>query len=108
MFRYVSADSTIRTNKSSYFDYGYINDRHPEWFLLADARDATPFSYQDENKRIRWDALNPREIDYGRFYIDIGNKDFQQWAVGEIIKSLEGTRETLHILTMASHWITST
>jgi hypothetical protein len=92
MLHYMGADSSRPTAESCYFDYDYINRYHPEWFLLKDARKAKFEDYRNEDKRIRWNPSDPKGSYYRRFYLDIGNKEFQRWATNQIISYVTGER----------------
>lgn len=95
MLYYVSATTTRKTDVRTYFDYDYIETHHPEWFLLKDASNATPQDYKDEDKRIRWNSSDPKHSYYNRFYIDVANKDFQQWAASQALDFVSGKKDGL-------------
>ena len=90
MFYNISGDTSRRTTESSYFDYDYINTYHPEWFLLADTREASPKDFLDPNKRIRVNYTDPTSSYYNRFYIDVGNEAFQRWAAKRLLARVSG------------------
>jgi len=73
---------------SSYIDYEYIHQYHPEWFLLKDGKNVSSGDYRDPNKRIRW-ADDPTSWYYTCFYLDVGNPAFQDWAVEQFLKKLD-------------------
>lgn len=76
---------TVRPNGTeAYLDYNYIEQHHPEWFLLSDARYDSIDDYKDADKRIRW-ISSPQSIYYNRFCLDVGNTDFQSWAVEQFL-----------------------
>lgn len=95
MLYYISATTTRKTNVRTYLDYDYIETHHPEWFLLKDARNATPRDYKDENKRMRWNPSDPTHSYYNRFYVDVTNKDFQQWAASQALDLVSGKKDGL-------------
>jgi len=94
MLYYCHSNTTKGGNETPYFDYEYISRNFPEVFLLKDTRGATPDDYRDYNKRIRW-TNNSKSGYYNRFYIDVANTDFQDWAVGQIIEMVSGKRQGL-------------
>lgn len=93
---YSLSSSTIRKDDEILRpDPDYINKYHPEWFLLKDARNTTLEDYKDVNKRIRWLPSDPSHTYYNRFYLDVVNKDFQQWAAKEILAHVSGEKQEL-------------
>lgn len=97
LLRYISGCSTYPNSSLVCLNYNYINKAHPEWFLLADARTSSELDYKIENKRIRWNAKDKKHTYYNRFYLDVANKDFQEWAAQEILSIVKGDVEGLGI-----------
>jgi len=95
MLYYISSTTTRKTDVRTYFDYDYIENYHPEWFLLKDARNAKPQDYKDKDKRIRWAPSDPKSSYYDRFYIDVINKDFQEWAANQALYLVSGKKDGL-------------
>ncbi len=98
MLFYLSSSSTKGTAKTGvqiHLDYDFINNNHREWFLLKDARNVTPQDYKDEDKRIRWASSDRSASDYTRFYVDVPNKDFQQWAASKVLDIVSGKKQGL-------------
>lgn len=94
MLYYCHANTTKADGENPYFDYEFISKHHPELFLLKDSRNATPRDYKDKNKRIRWHS-DPKSPYYNRFFIDIADADFQDWAVGQILDMVSGKKQRL-------------
>ena len=91
MLRYVGSFSTRpRTSFEYVFDYAYINTYHPEWFLLKDTKNPRKADPGNPDNRIRWDARNKNPSNYNRFHFDVGNEEFQNWAVQRIIDFVSG------------------
>jgi hypothetical protein len=90
---YVTPFSVVRnpndSSKALYLDYDYIQQYHPEWFLLKDEKNATAQDYLDPDKRIRWNPDDPMDYNYDRFFLDVGNESFQKWAVDELLQKLD-------------------
>lgn len=82
---YLSGVSTDADGGFTYLDYKYINDNHPEWFLLADNRNVRVSDYSKSEMRIRWNYREPQHSYYNRFYLDIANKEFQEWAANSML-----------------------
>jgi hypothetical protein len=72
------------------FDYDYINTYHPEWFLLKDTKNPRKADPRNPDNRIRWDPRKKKPSDYNRFYFDVGNEEFQNWAVQRILAVVSG------------------
>ena len=91
MLRYnCSVSSRLKTRHI--LDYNYINTYHPEWFLLKDAKDPFGADPRNPDNRIRWDASNKNSSSYNRFYLDVGNEEFQDWAVQQILNYVSGKK----------------
>ena len=91
MLRYVSSLSTLpRTSFEYVLDYDYINTYHPEWFLLKDTKNTRKSDPRNPDNRIRWDPKNKNHYNYNRFYLDVGNEEFQDWAVQRILDFVSG------------------
>jgi hypothetical protein len=73
----------------SFLDYEYVNQYHPEWILLKDEKNASFQDYRRPEKRMRWNPDNPEDFYYNCFFLDIGNEDFQRWAVDQFIDKLD-------------------
>jgi hypothetical protein len=71
-------------------DYDYINTYHPEWFLLKDTKNPRKADPRNPDNRIRWDPHKKKPSDYNRFYFDVGNEEFQNWAVQRILDVVSG------------------
>lgn len=95
MLYYISGNTAQVNGKLTCLDYDYINTYHPEWFLLADMRDVKPEDYKNPNKRIRWNPKDKNHSYYNRFFIDVGNKEFQQWAAQKIVERVSGKYDNL-------------
>jgi hypothetical protein len=76
------------TKLGSYLDYNYVERYHPEWFLLKDDTNACIDDYRNPSKRMRR-SENPQDWYYTCFYLDVGNPDFQDWAVEEFVSRLD-------------------
>jgi len=87
--RYVSLFTVRPDDTEWYMDYQYIEKNHPEWFLLKDEQHAKSADYRNPDKRIRWNPNDPSDWRYNRFFLDVGNEDFQRWAAEELLKKLE-------------------
>jgi len=79
-----------RTSFEHVFDYEYINTYHPEWFLLKDTKNPRKADPRNPDNRIRWDPRNKVPYKYNRFYLDVGNEDFQDWAVQRVLAFVSG------------------
>ena len=91
MLRSMSSLSTLpRTSFERVFDYDYINTYHPEWFLLKDTKNLRKADPRNPDNRIRWVPNDKTSIFYDRFYIDVSNEDFQDWAVQRILTFVSG------------------
>lgn len=91
MLGYVcSLSSQPRTSFEYVFDYDYINTYHPEWFLVKDTKDPLKADPRNPDNRIRWAPSDKNSYSYNRFYLDIGNKEFQDWAVQRLLKYVSG------------------
>jgi hypothetical protein len=77
------------SSKMLYLDYDYIQQYHPEWFLLKDENNASSADYGNPDKRMRWNPNDPADNNYERFFLDVGNSAFQSWAVEELLKKLD-------------------
>jgi hypothetical protein len=98
MLYYISGNTARKTEKTdlnTYLDYDYINTHHPEWFLLNDTKDTQKADVRKYENRIRWEPNNKESSYYNRFFIDVGNKDFQNWAAEEIVKRVSGKQDNL-------------
>jgi hypothetical protein len=76
-----------KTTMTSYLDYEYIHQYHPEWFLLKDEKNATAKDYRNPDKRMQWNPDDPRAF-FHSFLLDVGNPAFQDWAVNQFLKKL--------------------
>ncbi len=77
---------------SSYLDYEYIQREHPDWFLLIDEANAAPGDYRNPEKRIRYIPDDPPgSVWYDCFFLDVGNAEFQDWAVEQFMSLLAQT-----------------
>lgn len=73
---YVSGFTTMATTSKSYLPLAEA-ELAPEWFL------------KDGNgNRLRW-SDDPANQFYGRYFLDVGNPDFQQWASDYWLKTLQ-------------------
>jgi hypothetical protein len=95
-FYYVHGDSTVPTSlpveRYDYLDYTYINNEHPEWFVLQNNNPASGNPAVTSN-RIRWDT-NSTSIYYNRFYLNVCNTGFQEWAANQILRSVKSNVAT--------------
>lgn len=94
LLRYTSGDSAKLGNLTEYLDYDYINSNHPEWFLLEDGSSKLESDFRNPDKRIRA-RTDPKHHYYNVFYLDIGNKGFQQWAADYLVSLAKGELEKL-------------
>ncbi|MCX5636951.1 MAG: putative glycoside hydrolase [Planctomycetota bacterium] len=85
---YVTPFTVRPSGDEACLDYSYVENQHPEWFLLKDGKNASSEDYRDPSKRMRWNPDDPTDWRYNRFFLDVGNEDFQKWAVEEFIKKL--------------------
>lgn len=91
MLRSMSSLSTRpETLAKHVFDYDYINTYHPEWFLLKDTKDPLKANPKKPDNRIRWVPHNKNSSYYNRFYFDVGNREFQDWAVHQTLDYISG------------------
>jgi hypothetical protein len=91
MLRYVGSLSTSpRTSFEHVFDYDYINTYHPEWFLVKDTKNPLKSNPKNPDNRIRWSPQAKNSYNYNRFYLDVGNEEFQKWAVQRILAFVSG------------------
>jgi hypothetical protein len=98
VYYYVSgctAHAGTQYDKLSYLDYDYINTYHPEWFLLADTKNPAKADPRVEDNRVRWLFAKPHQAFYRRFFLDVGNRQFQQWAAEQFLKCVSGQRQQL-------------
>lgn len=86
---YYIGGNNVQNDKHDFtsFDYQYINKYHPEWFLLADAKNFKNRDYSDPNKRMRWN-LDPKSYYYNRFFVDVGNHEFQTWCAKYLLNKM--------------------
>lgn len=87
--QYVTSFTVRPDSPTSYLDYEYVEKYHPEWFLLKDEQHATAQDYRNPDKRIRWNRSDSADWNYNRFFLDVGNPAFQDWAVAEFLKKLD-------------------
>jgi len=73
---YVSSFTTMHTSSMSYLPLMEA-DKHPEWFLT-----------DGQGNRLRW-SDDPDNKFYGRYFLDVGNPDFQNWAADYWLKILQ-------------------
>lgn len=78
MFHTVSGNSTRPRVDNSYV-YNYINNNHPEWFLLQDTEDPKKADAKNPDNRIRWNPTDKDHTYYNRFFFDVGNEQLQRW-----------------------------
>lgn len=83
--------------KSGHVDYDYIDEYHPEWFLLSDLKNPSKSDARILDNRIRWVAAEKGGEYYNRFYLDIGNKEFQKWAAQQFLESVSGKVDNLNV-----------
>jgi hypothetical protein len=95
MLYYISGNTARETELNTYLNYDYINTHHPEWFLLNDTKDMQKADVKKYENRIRWEPNDEKSPYYNRFFIDVGNKDFQNWAAEEIVKRVSGKQDNL-------------
>lgn len=93
MLRYISGCTCQVDGTFTTLDYKYINEHHPEWFLLADNRKVEQEDYKDPNKRTRWNTTDKKHTYYNRFYLDVANKNFEEWAAEQILTLVSGSKE---------------
>lgn len=67
---YVTCLLSKKTGMQSYLDHNWIEQNYPEWFLYTD----------ESNKERMFSA------DWQSNYLDVGNPEFQDYAVAEFIK----------------------
>jgi len=89
---YVTPFTVRPDGTEAYLDYEYIQRNHPEWFLLTDRRFESAGDYNEPDKRIRWNPDDPRNIYYNRFFLDVGNADFQDWAVSQFLRRINPSK----------------
>ncbi len=94
LLRYNSSVSS-RDVKGHILDYNYINTYHPEWFLLKDTKNPLKADPRNPENRIRWVPNDKTSIFYNRFYIDVCNDEFQDWAVQRILDFVSGKASNL-------------
>ncbi|MHB9070736.1 MAG: putative glycoside hydrolase [Sedimentisphaerales bacterium] len=86
---YYTVGNTIRViNDFTFLDYNYINKNHPEWFLL---KDYTYPHLTSEVNRKRY-REEPSDVYYNRFYLDVGNEAFQNWAAEQYLQMVKGAK----------------
>lgn len=93
---YMSSDST-RVYDDGYFDFDYITNRHPEWFVLRDVKNPAHSDPRNPDNRIRWKRSNPKSHEYNRFYLDVANPEFQAWAIHQILNNVSGEPQEVHV-----------
>jgi hypothetical protein len=86
---YVTPFTVRAGGGASNLDIDYIERYHPEWFLLKDDNNATAQDYRNPDKRMRWNPDDPMDYNYDRFFLDVGNPSFQDWAVDQFVKRLD-------------------
>ncbi|MHC4083911.1 MAG: putative glycoside hydrolase [Planctomycetota bacterium] len=94
LLRYNSS-VTSRDVKGHILDYNYINTYHPEWFLVKDAKNPLKADPRNPVNRIRWATNDKTSHYYNRFYIDVCNEEFQDWAVQRILYHVSGKASNL-------------
>jgi len=94
MLHYMSGDST-RTYDDGWFSYKYVNEQHPEWFILKDTRNPLRANPRNPDNRVRWNPSDKKAPDYNRFYLDVANKKFQEWAADRILECVSGKAQGL-------------
>jgi hypothetical protein len=90
----LSGVTTRKEYAGGMLDYHIINQQNPQWFLLGDVRPSAGSSPRVDSDRIRWSS-DPKSSHYDRFYLDIGNPKFQQWAAEQILARVSGRRQHL-------------
>lgn len=79
LFYYVTPLLARHGAPSSYLDYAYIEAKHPEWFLLQ----------SPGGERIRYAPNDPPgSLWHDCFFLDVGNPEFQRWAIGSFVQLL--------------------
>ncbi len=92
-FHYVSSVSARRQSAGlSYFNYGEIR---PKWYLLDDTRDPARADLKVPANRIRWSTTDRKSPNYDRFYLDVGNTEFQRWAAKQAVAFVSGKAQGL-------------
>jgi len=97
---YVSSFTTMHTSSMSYLPLMEA-DKHPEWFLT-----------DGQGNRLRW-SDDPDNKFYGRYFLDVGNPDFQNWAADYWLKILQEAGQKYLVadnvlLDVWSYWKTRT
>jgi len=87
---------SAQMNTKYAMDYDFISKNHPEWFLLQDTKNLNKANGNDLNNRIRWET-SPESVYYNRFYLDITNTEFQNWAVERVVRYVTGKGEGLSV-----------
>ena len=90
---YYMSSETTRPNDYGWYDYQYIENVHPEWFLIRDARPESRQSPLDPNNRIRWSNLRSSGSNYNRYWVDVANPEFQDWAIELLMKRVSGSEQ---------------
>lgn len=86
---YMSSDTTRKLD-AGFFDYGYIEREHPEWFLKRDGKTSALELKREPDRRIRWVTDPEAGANYDRFYLDVTNPAFQDWAVQQVLERVSG------------------
>lgn len=87
---------TSRTTSEATIGYDYINTNHPEWFLLKDTKNPRKADPRNPDNRIRDNPDDKNSLHYNRFYLDVCNDEFQDWAVQQILKDVSGKSDNLN------------
>lgn len=93
MFHTVSGATTRSVDENpNYFDYDYIHNNHPEWFLLRDVEDPGASDPTKPENRIRWEHEDSTDPNYYRYFVDVGNPEFRAWAVARLLEKVSGAQ----------------
>lgn len=95
MLYYISGNTVQVNGGFTCLEYDYINKYHPEWFLVKDTKTPGKLDPRSLDNRIRWNPTNKNHTYYNRFFIDVGNKEFQRWAAEQIVQRVSGKKDNL-------------
>ncbi|AQT70339.1 hypothetical protein STSP2_03545 [Anaerohalosphaera lusitana] len=82
---YFSSFTVQKGNSFASFEYDYINQYHPDWLLQKEVK----LEAKNPDMRIRWNPSDPSHAYYDRFFIDVANPAFQDWAADNVVRLIE-------------------
>lgn len=87
-----NADNS-RANWEKPSSYHFMNKNHPDWFLVQDVTGPLKSDPNILSNRLRWERHNKKHSYYNRFFLDVTNKEFQNWMADYLVEQLASGKE---------------